>query len=140
MVGQFVLDAYPPRLLVMAHARLLLVGFMLMVMGAAIWMLQRPRARRHSPPARANGDCLLGDGDVDGSARRCRDQRGGSGSARPAVDSSRWGALPARRNHSLRAEHVVARAHASGGRAAGPLRGEPGTSMGDGPRRHFATV
>jgi len=42
-VGQFVLDASPPRLLVTAHAHLLLVGFMLMmVMGVATWMFPRP--------------------------------------------------------------------------------------------------
>ena len=43
VVGQFVLDANPPRLLVTAHAHLLLVGFMLMmVMGVATWMFPRP--------------------------------------------------------------------------------------------------
>lgn len=43
VVAQFVLDAYPPRLLTTAHAHLLLVGFMLMmVMGVATWMFPRP--------------------------------------------------------------------------------------------------
>ena len=43
VVGQFVLDPYPPRLLVTAHAHLLLVGFMLMmVMGVATWTFPRP--------------------------------------------------------------------------------------------------
>ena len=43
VVGQFVLEEYPPRLLVTAHAHLLLVGFMLMmVMGVATWMFPRP--------------------------------------------------------------------------------------------------
>ena len=43
VVGQFVLDTYPPRLLVTAHAHLLLVGFMLMmIMGVATWMFPRP--------------------------------------------------------------------------------------------------
>ena len=43
VVGQFLLDVYPPRLLVTAHAHLLLVGFMLMmVMGVATWMFPRP--------------------------------------------------------------------------------------------------
>ena len=43
VVAQFLLDAYPPRLLVTAHAHLLLVGFMLMmVMGVATWMFPRP--------------------------------------------------------------------------------------------------
>lgn len=43
VVVQFILDAYPPRLLVTAHAHLLLVGFMLMmVMGVATWMFPRP--------------------------------------------------------------------------------------------------
>lgn len=43
VVGQFVLDAYPSRLLITAHAHLLLVGFMLMmVMGVATWMFPRP--------------------------------------------------------------------------------------------------
>jgi hypothetical protein len=43
IVGEFVLDAYPPRLLVTAHVHLLLVGFMLMiVMGVATWMFPRP--------------------------------------------------------------------------------------------------
>ena len=42
-VAQFVLGTYPPRLLVTAHAHLLLVGFMLMiVMGVATWMFPRP--------------------------------------------------------------------------------------------------
>jgi cbb3-type cytochrome oxidase subunit 1 len=43
VIVQFLLDAYPPRLLVTAHAHLLLVGFMLMmVMGVATWMFPRP--------------------------------------------------------------------------------------------------
>ena len=43
LVAQFVLDAYPSRLLITAHAHLLLVGFMLMmVMGVATWMFPRP--------------------------------------------------------------------------------------------------
>ena len=42
-VGQFLLGAYPPRLVITAHVHLLLVGFMLMmVMGVATWMLPRP--------------------------------------------------------------------------------------------------
>jgi cbb3-type cytochrome oxidase subunit 1 len=42
-IGQFLLGAYPPRLYVTAHAHLLLVGFMLMiVMGVAMWMFPRP--------------------------------------------------------------------------------------------------
>jgi cbb3-type cytochrome oxidase subunit 1 len=42
-IGQFLLGAYPPRLYVTAHAHLLLVGFMLMiVMGVATWMFPRP--------------------------------------------------------------------------------------------------
>lgn len=42
-VGQFVLGTYPPRLFITAHAHLLLVGFMLMiVMGVATWMFPRP--------------------------------------------------------------------------------------------------
>jgi cbb3-type cytochrome oxidase subunit 1 len=41
--AQFVLGNYPPRLLTTAHAHLLLVGFMLMmVMGVATWMFPRP--------------------------------------------------------------------------------------------------
>ena len=41
--SQFVLGIYPPRLLTTAHAHLLLVGFMLMmVMGVATWMFPRP--------------------------------------------------------------------------------------------------
>ena len=41
--AQFVFDGYPPRLLTTAHAHLLLVGFMLMmVMGVATWMFPRP--------------------------------------------------------------------------------------------------
>lgn len=41
--AQFVFDRYPPRLLTTAHAHLLLVGFMLMmVMGVATWMFPRP--------------------------------------------------------------------------------------------------
>ena len=43
VVGQFVLGRYPSRLLVTAHAHLLLIGFMLMiVMGVATWMFPRP--------------------------------------------------------------------------------------------------
>lgn len=43
VVEQFVLGAYPSRLLVTAHVHLLLVGFMLMiVMGVATWMFPRP--------------------------------------------------------------------------------------------------
>ena len=43
IVAQFVLGTYPSRLLVTAHAHLLLVGFMLMiVMGVATWMFPRP--------------------------------------------------------------------------------------------------
>src|SRR5262245_41740816 len=43
MTCQFVFDIYPPRLLITAHAHLLLVGFMLMmVMGVATWMFPRP--------------------------------------------------------------------------------------------------
>jgi len=43
VVAQFGFDAYPPRLLITAHAHLLLVGFMLMmVMGVATWMFPRP--------------------------------------------------------------------------------------------------
>jgi cbb3-type cytochrome oxidase subunit 1 len=42
-VGQFLLGRYPPRLVITAHAHLLLVGFMLMiVMGVATWMFPRP--------------------------------------------------------------------------------------------------
>ena len=44
-VSQFLAESYPPRLLITAHAHLLLVGFMLMVvMGVATWMF--PRAAR----------------------------------------------------------------------------------------------
>ena len=43
VTAQFVLGTYPPRLLTTAHAHLLLVGFMLMmVMGVATWMFPRP--------------------------------------------------------------------------------------------------
>ena len=43
LVVQFALDASPPRLLTTAHAHLLLVGFVLMmVMGVATWMFPRP--------------------------------------------------------------------------------------------------
>jgi cbb3-type cytochrome oxidase subunit 1 len=42
-VSEFVLGTYPPRLYLTAHAHLLLVGFMLMlVMGVATWMFPRP--------------------------------------------------------------------------------------------------
>lgn len=42
-INQFVLDTLPPHLLTTAHAHLLLVGFMLMmVMGVATWMFPRP--------------------------------------------------------------------------------------------------
>ena len=50
--AQFLLDRYPPRLLTTAHAHLLLVGFMLMiVMGVATWMFPRPARddRRYRP-------------------------------------------------------------------------------------------
>lgn len=43
VIAQFALGTYPPRLLTTAHAHLLLVGFMLMmVMGVATWMFPRP--------------------------------------------------------------------------------------------------
>ena len=43
IVAQFGVGAYPPRLVVIAHVHLLLVGFMLMiVMGVATWMFPRP--------------------------------------------------------------------------------------------------
>jgi len=43
VVAQFVLGRYPSRLLATAHAHLLLIGFMLMiVMGVATWMFPRP--------------------------------------------------------------------------------------------------
>jgi heme/copper-type cytochrome/quinol oxidase subunit 1 len=42
-VSEFVLGVYPPRLYLTAHAHLLLVGFMLMmVLGVATWMFPRP--------------------------------------------------------------------------------------------------
>ncbi len=42
-VGEFLLGRYPSRLFITAHAHLLLVGFMLMmVMGVATWMFPRP--------------------------------------------------------------------------------------------------
>ena len=43
ILGEFVLGAFPPRLFIIAHVHLLLVGFMLMmVMGVATWMFPRP--------------------------------------------------------------------------------------------------
>lgn len=43
VVVQFVVGTYPPRLLITAHAHLLLVGFVLLiVMGVATWMFPRP--------------------------------------------------------------------------------------------------
>src|SRR5262245_44532531 len=43
IVREFLLDVHPSPLLVTAHAHLLLVGFMLMiVMGVATWMFPRP--------------------------------------------------------------------------------------------------
>ena len=43
VVAEFLAGTYPPRLLITAHAHLLLVGFMLMiVMGVATWMFPRP--------------------------------------------------------------------------------------------------
>ena len=43
IVAQFAANTYPPRLFITAHAHLLLVGFMLMiVMGVATWMFPRP--------------------------------------------------------------------------------------------------
>ncbi len=43
VIGQFVLGSSPSHLLATAHAHLLLVGFMLMiVMGVATWMFPRP--------------------------------------------------------------------------------------------------
>ena len=52
VVSQFLGDVYPSRLLVTAHAHLLLVGFMLMmVMGVATGMFPRPARddRRYRP-------------------------------------------------------------------------------------------
>ena len=43
IVSEFVVGHYPSRLLITAHAHLVLVGFMLMlVMGVATWMFPRP--------------------------------------------------------------------------------------------------
>jgi len=43
IISEFVFGTYPPRLFITAHAHLLLVGFMLMiVMGVATWMFPRP--------------------------------------------------------------------------------------------------
>lgn len=43
IVGEFLVGLSPPRLFITAHAHLLLVGFMLMVvMGVATWMFPRP--------------------------------------------------------------------------------------------------
>lgn len=43
IVAEFLFVSYPARLLITAHAHLLLVGFMLMmVMGVATWMFPRP--------------------------------------------------------------------------------------------------
>ena len=43
VVAEFVGGTYPSRILITAHAHLLLVGFMLMmVMGVATWMFPRP--------------------------------------------------------------------------------------------------
>ncbi|HET7874373.1 MAG TPA: hypothetical protein VFN71_02520 [Methylomirabilota bacterium] len=43
VTAEFVAGTYPARLLITAHAHLLLVGFMLMmVMGVATWMFPRP--------------------------------------------------------------------------------------------------
>jgi heme/copper-type cytochrome/quinol oxidase subunit 1 len=43
LVAGLLLVEYPPRLLITAHAHLLLVGFVLMmVMGVATWMFPRP--------------------------------------------------------------------------------------------------
>jgi len=43
IVSEFLLGTHPPRLFITAHAHLLLVGFMLMiVMGVATWMFPRP--------------------------------------------------------------------------------------------------
>ena len=43
VIAEFLAATYPSRLLITAHAHLLLVGFMLMiVMGVATWMFPRP--------------------------------------------------------------------------------------------------
>jgi cbb3-type cytochrome oxidase subunit 1 len=43
VVAEFVVGTYPSRIMITAHAHLLLVGFMLMmVMGVATWMFPRP--------------------------------------------------------------------------------------------------
>ena len=43
IAAEFVASSHPPRLFITAHAHLLLVGFMLMiVMGVATWMFPRP--------------------------------------------------------------------------------------------------
>jgi cbb3-type cytochrome oxidase subunit 1 len=43
IVAEFVVGRFPPRIFVTAHAHLLLVGFMvMMVMGVATWMFPRP--------------------------------------------------------------------------------------------------
>jgi hypothetical protein len=57
----------------------------------------------------------------------------------PAVAHRAGWARPTRRNRSLRAEHVVARAHAPGGRAARPLRTRVRT-RGAGPLDNLRTT
>jgi cbb3-type cytochrome oxidase subunit 1 len=48
IVMEFLLGAFPSRLLITAHVHLLLVGFMLMmVMGVATWMFPRPASDDH---------------------------------------------------------------------------------------------
>jgi len=62
IVAEFVLGVYPSRLLITAHAHLLLIGFMLMmVMGVATWMFPRPASqdRRYHPALAATVYWLL---------------------------------------------------------------------------------
>jgi hypothetical protein len=113
---------------------------LMMMMGVATWMLRRAARdeTRHRPELTETVYWVMAMSTAPRAAAEISVAAAGALGLRWTHRAG--GARPARRNRSLRAEHVVARAYASGGRAARPLRGKSGTSMGDGPLRHFATV
>jgi heme/copper-type cytochrome/quinol oxidase subunit 1 len=90
IVAEFLAVSYPARLLVTAHAHLLLVGFMLMVvMGVATWMFPRPARddTRYRPGLAEAVYWLM----TLATARRAgaATLQGGAGAA-PSAGSSRW--------------------------------------------------
>lgn len=112
IVGEFVLGAYPPSLLITAHVHLLLVGVMLMiVMGVATWMFPRP-ARRHAIPPRARRHGVLGDDALHRRPGPRRDPGAVLGRADPPDHHHAWWPRSAGRGRAVRPQHVATDRHA----------------------------